>query len=143
MAIYSFAGRTSNVTIANATFEIRAGSAGPRPRIIEVGIFLAAATASTFGIGRPQAIGVTPTSPQALLAEDSADGASNTTVAAAWGTGPTVPVNFFRRISLPATIGTGVIWTFPKGVVIPLNGSVVVWNITATGVCDAYIVVDE
>lgn len=86
---------------------------------------------------------MTPTSPQALLAEDPADGASLTTIAAAWGTGPTIPTNFFRRISLPATIGTGVIWTFPKGLVIPLNGSIVVWNLSATGVADAYVVVDE
>lgn len=143
MGIYSFAGRTSNVAIANATFEIRAGATGPRPRILEVGIFLAAATASAFGIGRPQAIGITPTSPQTILAEDPAEGSSLTQVAGAWGTGPTVPLNFLRRISLPATIGTGVIWTFPKGLVIPLSGSIVVWNITATGVADAYIVIDE
>jgi hypothetical protein len=108
-----------------------------------LGIFLAAATASTFGIGRPQAIGVTPTSPVAFEAEDSADGTPGTQVATAWGTGPTVPLKFFRRIALPATIGTGVIWTFPKGLVIPLSGSVVVWNITATGVVDAYAVIDE
>src|ERR1043166_8797485 len=141
--ICSFAGRTANITIANATFEIRAGATGPRPRILEIGLFLAAATASTFGIGRPAAIGVTPTNPLALLNEDPADGASLTTIAGAWGTGPTVPANFFRRVSLPATIGTGVIWTFPKGLVIPLGGSIVVWNITATGVADAYVVVDE
>lgn len=141
--ICSFAGRTTNVTIGNATFEVRAGATGPRPRILEIGIFLAAATASVFGIGRPAAIGVTPTSPQTFLNEDPADGASLTKIAGAWVTGPTVPANFFRRIGLPATIGTGVIWTFPKGLVIPLNDSIVVWNISATGVADAYCVIDE
>jgi hypothetical protein len=110
---------------------------------MEIGLFLAAATASTFGLGRPQAIGVTPTSPVTVLQEDPGDPAGTVQTALAWGTAPTVPLQFFRRISLPATIGTGVIWTFPRGLVIPISSSLVVWNITATGVADIYVVIDE
>jgi hypothetical protein len=142
MAIYSLANRTSNVTIANACLEVRTASTD-RPRIMEIGIFLAAATASTFGIGRPQAIGVTPTGPVTVLAEDPSDPVGTVTTALAWGTGPTVPLQFFRRVSLPATIGTGVIWTFPRGLLIPISSSIVIWNITATGVSDIYVVIDE
>jgi hypothetical protein len=110
---------------------------------MEIGIFLAGATASTFGLGRPAAIGQTPTAPITVLAEDPGDPAGTVTTALAWGTGPTAPTNFFRRISLPATVGTGVIWTFPRGLVIPVSSSIVIWNLSSMGVSDIYVVVDE
>lgn len=142
MAVYSLGVRTSNVTIANACLEIRT-AATDRARIMEMGIFMAAATASTFGIGRPQAIGITPTSPVTVLSEEFADPAGTVTTALAWGTGPTVPTAFLRRVTLPATIGAGVVLTFPRGLIIPISSSIVVWNITGTGVSDIYVVIDE
>lgn len=142
MAIYSIRRRTTAVTSATAAVEIRTASTD-RPYIMELHLFLAAATASTYGIGRPAAIGVTPTSPVTVLAEDPAQPAGTVTTALAWGTGPTVPVDFHRAISLPATIGTGVIWTFPRGLVIPVSSGYVFWNIATNGVIDAIAVVDE
>ena len=142
MSVYSLANRTSGVTNATAALEIRTASTD-RPRIMEIGIFLAAATASAYGLGRPQAIGVTPTSPVTVLAEDPGDPVGTVQTALAWATGPTVPVQFFRRISLPATIGTGVIWTFPRGLIIPVSSSIVIWNLANNGVIDAYVVIDE
>ena len=142
--IVSLAQRTSNVTISNTTWTILTGSTPGRARVLEIGIFLAAATASAFGLGRPAANGVTPTTPVDFLPEDPNDVLATGIVqgALAWGTLPTAPTNFLRRISLPATIGTGVIWTFPKGLVIPVSGNLVLYNITATGVADVYAVVD-
>lgn len=142
MAIYSLANRTTRGTAATAAFEIRT-AATDRPKILEIGISLAAATSSTFGLGRPQAIGVTPTSPITVMAEDTGDPVGTVTTAVAWGTGPTVPVNFFRRITLPATIGAGIIWTFPRGLVIPVSSSIVIWNIGTNSVADIWIVIDE
>src|ERR1700694_2294987 len=69
MAIYSLANRTTNVTTANATLEIRTAAADACA-LMEIGIFLAAATASNFGLGRPAARGITPTSPVTVIAED-------------------------------------------------------------------------
>jgi len=135
----SLAVRTTSGTDATAGWEIRTGAA--RARVYEVGFFLAAATASVIGLGRPAAIGITPTSPVDFLPEDVADVSTLVTSALAWGTGPTVPVSFLRRIALPATIGTGVIWTFPEGLVIPANGSIVAWNLGTNSVLDAYAVV--
>jgi hypothetical protein len=136
--------RTSSGTDASAAWEIRTGATPGRVKVLEIGIFLAAATASVFGIGRPAAIGITPTSPVDLLNEDTADVIASGSVqsALAWGTGPTVPVSFLRRVSLPATIGTGVIWTFPEGLVIPVSSSLVLWNLGTNAVVDAYAVVD-
>ena len=142
MAIYSLSNRTSNVTIANANLEIRAGATN-RPRLMEMGIWLNAATQSPIGLGRPQAIGVTPTSPVTVLAEDPAESTGLTQTALAWSTGPTVPLQFFRRVNIAAAIGAGVVLTFPRGIVIAAAGSLVNWNIAATSVNDVHIVVDE
>lgn len=145
MATFSVANRTSSGTNASAAWAVRTTSS-QIARLLEQHTFLAAATASTYGIGRPAAIGITPTSPVTVLSEDIANGAVLTgtvTTAVAWGTGPTVPAQFFRRISLPATIGSGIIWTFPRGIAIPVSGEIVLWNLATNGVVDAVAVVEE
>ncbi len=136
--------RTSSGADATAAWEIIAGATPGRIKIMELGIFLATATASIFGLGRPQAIGVTPTSPVDFLQEDSDDVLASGVVqsALAWDTGPTVPTSFFRRIALPAVVGTGVIWTWPKGLLIPVEESIVLWNLGTNAVVDAYAVVE-
>lgn len=143
MAIYSLAQRTTQTAAANAAWEVRSTSAN-KPKLMELAITQNTGVAGVYGIGRPGAIGLTPTTPQTFL--DEADGggpAGNTTAAVAWGTGPTVPANFFRRYSCAATIGVGVIATFPRGLGIPVSGSIVVWIIATAPVCDVSAVVDE
>lgn len=136
--------RTVNGTDAAAAWEIRAGATPGRLKIMEMGIFLAAATASIFGLGRPAAVGITPTTPVNFLQEDPNDVlAANVALSAlAWGTGPTVPTAFLKRISLPAVIGTGVIWTWPKGLVVPASESIVLWNLGTNAVVDAYAIIE-
>ncbi len=136
--------RTSDGTSGAAAWEIITGATPGRARVIELGFFLAAATATTIGLGRPQAVGITPTSPVDFLAEDPNDVLASGVVqsAVAWGTGPTIPTAFLRRIALPATIGTGVIWTFPEGLVIPVSSSLILWNLASNSVLDAYAVID-
>jgi len=143
MAIYSIANRTTNVTSAAATLEIIAAAAIGY-RLLELGLTLNAATASVFGYGTPAAIGVTPTTPVTVLTEDGGNtSAGNTTTALAWATPPTVPANFLRRISLPATVGAGIIFTFPRGIFKLKATTTVLWNISATSVIDVWVVVDE
>lgn len=136
--------RTTDGSTGTAAWEIRTGATPGRVKVVEIGLFLAAAAASTYGIGFPQAVGITPTSPVDFEEEDQNNVLASGVVqsALAWGTGPTVPTYFFRRIALPATIGTGVIWTFPEGLVIPVSSSLVLWNAAENGVVDAYAVVD-
>lgn len=140
----SLAVRTSSGTDATAAWEIITGATPGRAKVLEVGVFLAAATASTYGLGRPQAVGITPTNPVDFLQEDPNNALASGVVqsALAWGTGPTVPTAFLRRVTLPATIGTGIIWTFPEGLVIPVSSSLVLWNLGTNGVVDAYAVID-
>lgn len=140
---YSLALRTVDGTSAAAALEIRTGATPGRARLMELGFTLVAATASVYGLGRPQAIGITPAGAVDFLPHDSNDVLASGVIQAdtAWGTGPTVPLNFIRRIGLPATIGTGVIWTFGEGIVIPVSSSLVLWNLAANSVVDAYAVV--
>jgi hypothetical protein len=141
---YGLAIRTTGVAIATAAWEIRC-NANVRAKIMEFGVFLGAGNASTFGLGRPTAIGITPTTPVDFQPNDPADivNAGQLQSALAWGTGPTAPGSFFRRISMPATTGTGVIWTFPEGLTIPAGGSIVLWNIQGNAVADAYAEVEQ
>lgn len=136
--------RTSSGVTAEPSWEIRTGATPGRARVIELGFFLAAATASVIGLGRPQAIGITPTSPVNFLPEDPNDVIASGVVqsALAWATKPTIPTAFLRRIALPATIGTGVIWAFPEGLVVPVSSSLILWNLDTNAVIDAYAVVE-
>lgn len=144
MAYYSLGVLTTGTASGAAAWEIRT-SANVRAKVMEIGFFLNAATASTVGLGRPAAIGITPTSPVDFQPEDPANPTVSTQVQSslAWTTGPTVPTNFLRRIGLPATAGVGVIWTFPQGLVIPVSSSLVLWNLALNSALNAYAIVDE
>jgi hypothetical protein len=124
MARYSLSRRTTNVTDANANMEIIA-PAGDALKILEITIQLAAATASVFGIGRPAAKGVGPTNPVDFLPEYFGD-----------------PTSGALRVSLAGAVGAMRVIQFPRGLIIPAGGSLIVWNIGATGVADIDVVLD-
>ena len=142
--IVSLGVRTTAGTAGAAAWEIRTAATPGRAKLLEIGFFLAAATVSTYGLGRPAAIGTVPTSAVDFLPEDPNDVIASGVIqsALAWGGAPTVPTAYLRRISLPATIGTGVIWTFPKGLTIPVSSGLVLWNIGTNAVVDAYAVIE-
>ncbi len=141
MAIYSLGQRTTNLTITQACLELRT-PATVRAKVLQVDIVQATATAQSLGFGRPQAIGVTPVN-VLFQADDPADPASVMNGSLSWATSPTVPLIFHKRWNGAATIGVGIIWTFPRGFVIPISSSVVVWNITASVANDISCVIDE
>ena len=142
MAIYSLALNTTVTTTGAAAWDVKA-SAANRPAVMEVSVNRGAATASTYGLGRA---GNTPTqtSPVLVQAEDPGDPAGVSGCAVAWSVAPTVPTAHLRRISLPATIGSGIIWTFPRGLVLATSASNVVWNLaTNSASANVHVVVDE
>lgn len=143
MAIYSLANRTTVTTSAAANLEIIAAAALGY-KLMEIGMMINAATQSVFGLGTPAAKGITPTSPVTVLAEDAGNtAAGSTTTALAWGTAPTVPANFLRRVNLPATVGAGCILTSPRGITVLKATSLVLWNLALGSVADVWVVVDE
>lgn len=142
MAIYSLSLNTTVTTTAAAAADIRASSANA-PRIMELGVNLGAATASTYGFGRS---GNTPTqtSPVLVQAENPGDPAGLTGCAVAWSVAPTVPAQFLRRIALPGTVGAGVIWTFPRGLILAASATLLLWNLaTNSASTNFWAVVDE
>lgn len=144
MAIYSQAQLTTVTTITAPAWDVKAAAANS-PRVMELYINLGAATASAYGIGRPGNDGsVAQTSGLALLAENLGDPTGQTTTAIAWSTAPTVPTTFLRRVTLPATIGAGVIFTYPRGLVLAVTKGIVLWNITANSAStNVHLVADE
>jgi hypothetical protein len=122
-------------------------SATARPDIREIGIFIApTAAAATIGLGRPAAAGTgtaTGTLGQALDAGDPA--ATCTLVTSFATTQPTAPTNFMRRIDLPATVGAGVVWTYPPNTFnVPVSSNFVIWQLSAVAVTyDIYVQWEE
>lgn len=142
MALASVAIRTSNLTITQASAELRT-TASVKARVLELALIQATGTAQSLGLGRPAAQGVTPGTTSTFQRDDSNDPACVTTVSATWATSPTVPATFMRRWNSAATIGVGIIWTFPRGLIIPVSASLVVWNITAAVATDLNMAIDE
>lgn len=145
MALYSLGRRSTSTTSGNAALDI-ANSTGVRPRVMECGLFLGAATASRYSLRRTSALG-TRTSPVALLPEDPADptltGITLVDMAVAFSAEPTEVSDSLRVIGLPATIGTGVVWTFPRGLAIATSLSLaIIHDATNSAALDAHWVAD-
>lgn len=143
MSIASLSLASTVTTNAAASWDCQA-AATCEPSIMEVGVMNGAATACTYGYGR-SANTPAQTSPVLLQQEDEGRPAALTGCAVAWGTAPTIPAQFFRRTLLPATIGSGMIWTFPRGIVLAAAGpSFTQWNLAANSASIAvHVVADE
>lgn len=132
MALYRLAQNSVVTTSGNVAADM-AVSTGLRPRLVEWDLFLGAATASTFSLRRTTALG-TRTTPAALVGEDPGDpaltGITLVDMAVAFSVEPTESATKLTSIGLPATIGTGVIWTFPRGLSLAISLSLAI-------VCDA------
>lgn len=142
MAIGSMGARTTNATITQASLEIRT-TAAVRATVLECSYIQTVGTAQSVGLGRPQAQGVTPGTTSTFIRDEPGAPVCVTTMNLSWVTPPTVPLVFARRWNSAATIGVGVIWTFPRGFVVPVSASLVVWNITAGQLSDANFAIDE
>lgn len=143
MALYSAAFATATLTINAATWDLEAASAST-PKLYEVYMFQAGALNGSWGFGRPANDGsVVQTSPVALLPEDPVGPAGRTTGATAWSVAPTVSLPYMRRLICAAAIGNGVIWTFARGLVLPADGGVALWNLASNPGLNVQVVVDE
>ena len=144
MARYSCA-VTTPAAATGAAFATFHSTASDKPRIVEIGFFNNAATASSVQLIRPAN---TPVASTSVLgqAEEVADPAGTCNIDTAWSTAPTISTNVpLRRVVLPATAGAGVIWTFPQGLTIPISGWIVLWNYggSTASALSLYIVWDE
>jgi hypothetical protein len=142
MAIASVAVRSSNVTINQAQWQLLC-TAGVKARLLEVSYVGATATAASLSWGRPAAAAVTPGTTSTFQRDDSADPACVTTISLTYATSPTNPTVPHRRWNGAATIGVGIVFTFPRGIIIPVSGAFVASNITAGVAADHSVIIDE
>lgn len=143
MAIYSLALRSTVTTITAASWAALSPATN-EAAVMEIGYINGAATACVVGIGRTSNT-PTLTGGVAFQAEDEGRPAGVTQAAVAFGTAPTVPTQFFRRFSMAALVGAGIVYTFPQGLVLAAAGpAICTWNITAnSAVVDIHCVVNE
>jgi hypothetical protein len=143
MAIASAAIRSTDMTSAQAIVEIIASSTNAY-RCLEVGVSVVNATAGVVGFGQPNAIGNTPGTSAAFVFEDGGNSSTpGTKTALSWTTSPTAPTVQQRRVSFTNVVGSGIIWTFPRGYNILLNKTLTVNNITGGPLYDVWVVIDE
>jgi hypothetical protein len=142
MSTYYTAGMNSTTTTTGtARFQLVA-PATLRPKVLEVGLTIGAATASTFGLYRSASVGTASTTVVGVP-HDPGEPAALTTLQTAWSAAPTISTNVpIRRIALPATAGAGFIWQFyDDPLVIPVSGGILLWALTAVAnVQDFYVV---
>lgn len=129
-ATYAVADRSASLTGPARLAEIRTASTD-KIYIREIGVSVGVAGAApTIGLIRPNAIGVTPTSPKLGQPEDTSSPAGTAQSAVAWGTAPTLPGTpiYMRRVGLPATLGAGWIWTWNPGeeLIVPVSSSLLI-----------------
>lgn len=146
MALFVASWTTNVTTTGAAALGIHACRNGNLPTaLIELVVTTEGAVTTTLlGLGRPAAEatvnGYWNVSP--LDSSDPESTLGRAVVSNQWTGTPTSPTNFFRRILIPSQ-GHGVVWGFPRGLIIPAATSVVLWNI-ATGTTLAWVVtVDE
>lgn len=148
MANYSAAARSVAGTASAPYVSFHAGSR--RARIIEIGVFTTAATATSVGLGHPAntPVATTTVAGQPHLVGDAAAAA---TLDTAWSTAPTAPSVYLKRATLAAAIGAGVIWRFPPGEEIFCDNSagsnqwVTIFNpvASAASIIDVYVTWEE
>lgn len=100
-------------------------------RVWEVGCFASTAVSLSVGLIRSLTVGATFTS-NTPVQDDTSAGSATVLCDTAITTQPTITANaYMRKIVLPATIGAGVIWTFPYGLVVPVSSGILLWNFGA------------
>lgn len=109
------AGNVSTLTTATAGAPLVAirAPATERCALRELGVTLLAATSTRLALVRASTVSVTPGTTIAGQNKVPGAPASGTLLVSSWGTVPVVGTSFFRRITLPAAIGAGYIWSWP------------------------------
>ena len=146
MAIFSLSVKITGAS-AGPLLEIYTGSSPAMAcKVMEIGISQNAATATEYGLGFPAAVGTGRGGTFLFQNEQSqTDYASKTNIATSWSGAPTAPTIALRRFSSSATVGAGIIWTFPRGITIPAGGtqSIVLWGYATFPTLDVWCVLDE
>lgn len=122
-------GKASVAAATGAAYATLHTGANVAAEILEVGFFCNAATASSVELAQPANTPVATTSTLGNASNIGWNPTSTVNFDTAWSTAPTTPTIIYKMITLPATIGAGVIWTWPPGqFVLPVSKWLVLWN---------------
>jgi hypothetical protein len=144
MARYEIGVTKTTGAAAGLLVQLRAASTTRDLRVTEVGVFASTAVSGEVALVRPSAVGSGFTSSSTGAALDNVSGTGAAVVDTAATTPPTIGTNYMRRIVLPASIGAGVIWTWPTGIVVPASGGLVLQQLSTAAVTYAvYFSYDE
>ncbi len=146
MATYSAAGSTTGAGSSTLPAMSLYGSATVRPLIREIGIFNAASAVVTVELVRLTTLGTQGASVPTSIEDEPERTATALTVA--WNThtvGPTISGRIGRRATFPAAAGSGIVWTFDKGLAIPAvtNAGIGIVPVGTGQLLVAYFVWDE
>ena len=138
MATYSASVLT---TAGSTTLPICAlvGNGSVRATIREIAIFTTTSTAVDLTLCRVSTAGTPGSSATALTETEGAASATATFKGTYSSTAPTTSV-VGKRVQLGAAVGSGVVWTFPNGLVIPATSNAAVGVIVSTGTGQACVV---
>lgn len=93
-------------------------------------------SSTSLAIGRPATAGIPQSQPEYFIAENSSYANSFSYIHTEWNLKPTSPTSFFRRndINFDGALQLfSFYWIFPRGLKIPTNQSLVLWNLSAGG----------
>ena len=150
MARYAVAFAKTTGAAAGPILDVR--PAANKPAIVwEIGIFAETAVAGTVGLVRSTNAGTTPGGNTTPVAEDYSNTRTCTVNCyTTYATEPTQATVYMRRAALAASIGSGVIWTFPNGILVPTstdtataNGLMLRQISTAAVTYSVYAILDE
>jgi hypothetical protein len=132
MQKYELSASVATTTAANTlTMLLASGTARPDIREISAFVSVAGTGLCEIGIGRAPTTGTTPT---ANLGQplNAADPAATCSWVTTWATKPVTPTTFFKRFTLPAVIGAGVVWSWEANEFdVPQSGGVSLFMISA------------
>lgn len=143
--LYELGRATTVTTTATPVWELM--TSGRSISVLEIGIFLNAATASTFQLGRPgntPTTGTAQTATQNTMQVGAATASAGGIILSGWGTAPTVPAagNIHRMAGLPAAIGNGIVWTWNPGemmITSTRSTSLIIWTLSVVSVLNTYV----
>lgn len=135
MARYSIQTTKTSGAAAAWLLQLRTGTARPAT-VYEVGVYTTTGVAGTVGLIRAATVGATFTSTAAGTPFDAIAGAGVAVVDTAATTAPTISgtPTYFRQAVFPATAGSGVIWTFPEGISVPVSSGLLLWQTSTAAV---------
>jgi hypothetical protein len=121
-------------TAGSALLNLKASSTVP-VTLVEVGIFYAvlSTNAMQLGLVRMNVAGTATITSTAGMAHTT--GATSTAVLeTGWGTRPSMTGTIGRQMTLPLTIGAGIVWPMQDGgIIVPVSGGLCLQTINASG----------